>query len=414
MTNPVTSSAAGQPQAPFICSTSNQLTFCAPEATGDYYIAIPDSQPQQNDASRIRSFFDDQGFTPQIINTFPYSVNGFDNARVYRVTDFLPNIAVTRNGTRDDTIGPNCYQAAFTAVGFQELYGRYVDTTEVEYLLHIYFRQKYCGKREDRDILIYDTSKPYENSAGDHMAIRIGDSNLVFQKTCFQYYCNYVITTEDTAMQAVQSDWRPDPEDRFGPPPVWPNYEYTCYERRAESLERTTSSTKKDREWFLPLMEYYSNRLLEISQYHWSDFKAHRIDLLTIENMWQARRDFSDRIGNFESIHVLMTIDDNIARAYLKLDSLSWQYDVMTQTYDPRKYMYQMEELYRTRYVTFDKYFYEELDLHLKLLGVPESKRETVRQKFVDRLKTYDPVPFAQTHQQIPYLDILKEVIAAS
>lgn len=416
MTNPVTSSAQ-QSQAPFICTSTNQYTFCAPQALGDYYVAIPNNSPLQNDISRIRSLFSNQGFTPQPINDPPYGIGAFENSRVYRVTDFLPNIVVTRNGTRDNGIGPNCYQAALVAAGFGDLYGRYVNTAEVEYLLHIYFKQKYCGKREDGDLLIYDTSKPYENNAGDHMAIRIGDTNLVFQKTCFQYYCNYVITTEDTAMQAVESDFRPDPEDRFGGPPApWPNYEYTCYEKGDAPLERSTSSTKKDREWFLPLMQYYSKRLQEISKYRWSDFKTHRIDLLTIENMWGALHDFRERVGSIDPIHVLMTIDDNIAREYLKLDSLSWQYDAMTQTYDPRKYSWQMEELYKIHYVTFDDNFNEELKLYLKLLAVPEAKWGTITTKFVEKIKSYDPVSFAQSGgaQGIHYLEILKEVIAAN
>lgn len=402
-------------QAPFLCSETNKYTFCAPTGLGNFYIGIPENQPQQFDISHIQSWFGNQYFTPQPAGQIPNGLDVFQHSRIYDVTNFLPKIVSTRTGTNDDVVGPNCYQAALVAAGFQEFSGRYVDTKEVEYFLHIYFKEKDCGNKENGDLLIYDESKPDENDAGDHMAIRLGKSDLVFQKTCFQRYCDYVITTEDSAMKEVESVWRAHPEDRFnGPAAPWPVYEHKCYERREKPLERSTSSTKADREWFLPFLQYYNMRLGDISKYHGDDFITRRIDLMTIENMWVVSHDFRERVGIIESTHVLMAIDDNIARAYLKLESLSWQYDIMTKTYDPRKYSYQMEDLYKMHYVTFDDNFYAELKLYLKLLNVPEAKWGMVTTKFVEKIKTYNPVSFAQTDQKIPYLDILKEVIAGN
>ncbi len=416
MTIPVVSSPAKQSQSPFICSSTSQYTFCAPQTQGGYYVAIPENQPVQNDVSRIISWFGNQPLTPQLVENPPAGVGPYNNARVYDVTGFIPKIVSTRNGTRDDVVGPNCYQTSLTAAGYNELAGRYVHTDEFRYYLKRDFTQVYCPKASFGSIVVYDTYIiPYD--AGDHAAFHLLGS-LIFQKGGWQNYYPYEIATIDGAMQALDSHWRPAPEDRFGGPqssglnPA--DYDFVCYDKRSAPLERHTSSTIRDREWFLPLFEYYSKRLGDISNYTWSHFKEKRIQLLTIENMWRVLGDFRDRIDNIGIMDSLLAMDDVISEQYLELESLSWQYDVMTQAYDPRKNRWQMEDLYRERYVVFDEHFYEELKLYLKLLKVPETKWENVIKRFVEKIRSYDPVQFSQSGGAagIPYLDVLKETIA--
>lgn len=402
--------------SPFICSQTNQYTFCAPDdAMGDYYIAIPEDRSQQNDVSRIRSWFGTQSGTPQLINEPPAGVDAFAHSRVYRVTDLIPKIVATRNGTRDDVVGPNCYQTALTAAGYTGFQGRYVHTEEFRYYLKRDYSQVYCPKAQFGALIVYDTSL-ISFDAGDHAAFHLLGS-LIFQKGGWQNYYPYETSTVENAMQDVDSYWRPAPEDRFGGPQTSglnpADYDHMCYEKRTSPLERDTSSTVRDREWFLPLFQYYSDRLAEISSYTWSDFKQRRIALLTIENMWRVLRDFGERVGNFNTHEVLLTIDDNIVQEYLKLESLSWQYDVMSQTYDQIRNRWQLEELYRQRYVVFDEDFYTELRLYLELMKVPESKWTNIIKKVEERIRSYDPVQFAATGGTagIPYLDIVKEVV---
>jgi hypothetical protein len=403
--------------SPLICSQTGQYTFCAPDdAPGDYFVAIPENQSQQNDIPRIRSWFGDQPGTPQLIEEPLSDVGAFEHARVYRVTDFIPKIISTRNGTRDDVVGPNCYQTALTAAGYPGFQGRYVHTDEFRYYLRRDFTQIYCPKASFGSLVVYDTTLiPFD--AGDHAAFHLLGS-LIFQKGGWQNYYPYEISTMEGAMQDVDSHWRPAPEDRFGGPPTSgldpDDYKSMCYDRRTSPLQRNTSSTVKDREWFLPLFQYYNDRLEEVSRYTGSNFKENRIALLTIENMWRVLREFGDRVGNFNPLDELLTIDDNIVQEYLKLESYSWQYDVMSQTYDPKKNRWQLEDLYRERYVLFDKDFYEELKLYLRLMKVPEAKWDKVIKEVEERIRSYDPVQFAASGGAvgIPYFDILKDVIS--
>ncbi len=419
MTEPVTSSGAQQTPLQYTCSSNNQFTFCASQGSGDYYVAIPRSQSPQNDISRIRDWFHNSNYTPQPINDPPAGTDVFENTRVYRVTDFLPKIVTARNGVRDDVVGPNCYQTVLTAEGYQGVQGRYVDTSEFRYYLKRDFQEASCSKNIYGSIVVYDTTLiPFD--AGDHAAFHLLGS-LVFQKGGWQNYYPYEVATVDGAMQLINEHWRPPPEDRFGGPPTQgpeEHYNYMCYERRTSFPERHTSSTARDRDWFLPLIQYYNARLQEISRYTWTDFKERRITLLTIENMWNVTSDFRERIENMgpydNFIDVELRIDDYIIEAFEKLKSLSWQYDVMTQTYDPMRNRWQLEDLYKARYVIFDDNFYDELKLYLRLLKIPETRWGTITVKFVEKIKTYDPLYLAQYNQRIPYLNILREVVASN
>jgi hypothetical protein len=224
-------------------------------------------------------------------------------------------------------------------------------------------------------------------------------------------------------MNVVDSHWTPSWEDRFGDrtkPDPNQKYEFICYQKRPVSLKRETSAEQRDVNWFLPLFKYYSRRIEDASKIKWSEFPEKRIDLLAIENMWRVVREFRDnRVGMFNPLDKLLKIDDAVSLAYLKIYSLSWQYDEITRAFDPirdgtRKK--QLEELYKKHYVTYDANFYEELRLYLTLMGVSQEKMEVATQYVVKKIQTYNPVQFSQSGgaQGIPYLDILKEAIQAN
>lgn len=398
----------------YICTSNNRFSFCAPERSGDYYMAIPQNSSSENDQNNIRSWFENYSATAVPVLNPPQEFAGMQNYRFYNVTSFIPLFIQNRNGTRDDVVGPNCFQAALVSAGYTGFSGRHVSPDEFEYYLRRDFTPVYCGKIEAGALIVYDTYiSTYD--AGDHAAYHIL-GGLVFQKGGWENYYPYENTTIDGAMNAVGSHWRPAPEDRFGNP-TWPGanmkWQHLCYERRAQPLERTTSSTPRDRNWFLPLIEYYTKRLERISNLTWSNFKQNRIDLLTIENMWRLQSEFRDRVGSVNPSETLMSIDDDIIEPYLKLDSLSWQYQAMVDTYYPIKTPWHLEDLYREHYVNFNDDFYEELKLHLQLLGAPKSKWDEIIADVVTEIKTYDPVQLAHTSGRVPYFSILQKAIAA-
>lgn len=403
-----------QPSPNYICTSNGQYSFCAPQGSGDYYMAIPQGVPPQNDQNNIRSWFDNYSATAAPVPQPPHGFAGTQGYRFYNVTPFLPPIIQSRNGTRDDVVGPNCFQAALTAAGYTGFYGRHVSPDEFRYYLKRDFVPVYCGKIGARALIVYDTYlSTYD--AGDHAAYHIL-GGLVFQKGGWENYYPYENTTIDGAMNAVGSHWRPAPEDRFGNP-TWPGanlkWQHLCYKSRLQPLERTTSSTPRDRNWFLPLIQYYIKRLEKISNLTWSNFKQNRIDLLTIENMWRLQAEFNDRVGNVNPSETLLSIDDDIIEPYLKLDSLSWQYQAMVDTYYPIKTPWHREDLYREHYVNFNDDFYEELKLYLELLNAPKTKWDEIIADVVAEIKTYDPVQLANTNGRIPYFSILEKAITA-
>jgi hypothetical protein len=405
--------------SPYLCGTTQEYTFCASTGSGDAMVVVPPQAPPKDDVRRIQGWFGARGGVPEPVPNPPKDVPVPKGARAYRVTHFLPRIFAARNGTREEGVGPNCYQTALTSAGYPDVQGRYVDGAEFRYYLLRDYATVACSSAPYGAFVVYDTSaSAYE--AGDHAAFQLLGS-LVFQKGSWERNYPYEVATRDGAMKAVDSHWVPRREDRFGggsKPNPHQVYQSMCYQRRATPVPRKTSSQKTDRSWFQPLMRYYSRRLAEAAQLKWSEFPAKRIDLLTIENMWRVSRGFSDRVGNFNPLKVLLAIDDDIARDYLKLESLSWQYQAMVNTYDPIRdgtATRQLEELYRKHYVTFDQNFYEELRLYLRLLEVPEKKWPPLIDAVVKKIKSYDPVEFSQSGggRGIPYLDILKEAIRA-
>ncbi len=405
-------------QAPpnYICTSNIEYAFCAPKASGDYYIAIPKNYPAQQDITKIHSWFENLNAFPTFIPHTPPEFNASNNYnyRFYNVTSLLPLFIQNKNGTRDDVVGPNCFQTVLASSGYNSLWGRHVSPDEFKYYLKRDYIPVYCKKAKFGALIVYDTSSLMYD-AGDHAAFHIL-GGIVFQKGGWENYYPYENTTIENAMNTLGSHWRPPPEDRFLNP-TWPGanmkWVHVCYEKRHQSIERETSSTPQDRNWFLPLFQYYINRLKRVSNFTWSTFKQNRIDLLTIENMWKILSDFRDRIGNVNPTDVLLKIDDNIAESYLELDSLSWQYQAMVDTYYPIKTKWHLEDLYRERYVNFNEDFYEELRLYLKLLNAPKENWDKIIAKVESEIKKYDPVSLAGTGERIPYFSILQKAIAA-
>lgn len=406
----------------FLCGPgpNDQYQFCAPQGkNGDFYIAIPQRAPEQNDIQRIQSWFSNTTEAPTPVAEVPAGLNFPARSRVYNVTNFIPSFVHRRNGTRDDVVGPNCYQTALVSAGYARFDGYYVGTDEFRYYLKRDFEPVHCGRAPVGSIVVYEKKGyqiPYD--AGDHAAVIIL-GGFIFQKGGYQNYYPYEVATIDGAMQLVLDHWRPSPDDRWSipsDPGSGSDYDHVCYQRRMTPLERTTSSTKRDRNWFLPIFRYYRRRLEEIKGKTGSDFKDNLIDIMTIENAWKILGDFGDRVGSLNPMDELLKIDADIVEEYLRFKSLLEEYDEKMMTYVPIKTPWQRIDLYRDYYVRLDEGFKEELNLYLELMNVETTLRPAVIEQFEQRIRSYDPKEFGQPgiKRGIPYFDELKGAIHAA
>ncbi|MFH0798730.1 MAG: hypothetical protein V2A66_00955 [Pseudomonadota bacterium] len=403
----------------FVCGTAEDYTFCAPQKTpGDYYLALTGdaASTPAADISRIQALLQGSRQLPEKVKSIPKGMTVPPQARVYRVNGLLPRFVVEKNG-REDGLGPNCYQAALVLNGYEDAKGRYVDSSEFRYYLKRDFAPSSCDDLNAfGTVVVYDLPSS-EYGAGHHAAIHLL-GGVVFQKGDVQTYYPYEVALLDSAMKAVSSHWRPDPADRFGGPKRDPvanaSFEKLCYRKVASPKTRTTKADHKDRSWHLPLFQYYIRRMEKAAALQASEFRQKRMDLLSVENMWKALEDFRERIGNYGADDVLLSIDDDIAQAYLKLHSLSWQYDTMTQAYSPLRdgiATIQLEALYRDHYATFDAAFHEELRFQMELRKVPKEKQGAVAEKVVAEIKVYDPATLAKHNKRVPYYSIIDEAI---
>ena len=409
-------------ESPLTCSRTDEYTFCAPKKPGgDFYIALPPDPTSKlsHDVVQIQTWFKKKGSGPKQVEVPPTAIDVPDHSRVYQVTDLLPAIVANKNATFDK-VGPNCYHAALAAAGYSHLGERYVDAKEFGYYLTRDWAPIWCGAANRYGyIVIYNDTTSADYDVGDHAAFSLLGA-LVFQKGGWAKNYPYEVVTIDGAMRAIDKYWVPRGEERFTGRPKrdYDKFIRRCYRKRTRPLQRTTSSKPKDRNWYLPLFKYYSHRVKRASRLKWSEFRHRRIDLLTVENMNRILDHFSERVGNMNPKNVLLSIDDDVAQAYLELYSLSWQYDAMVKTYVPLQKgqeRRQLEEIYRKQYVRFDRDFYQELRLHLKLRGVPQKHWRAVEQRVVAKIRTYNPADYAKYNgaKGIPYFDILDEAIKA-
>lgn len=405
---------------------SNDYTFCAPKQAGkDFYVGVHRDAGAggANDILLIKSLFGTPACRPKTTAGAPAGKAMPEGARIYLVNSCLSGFLLDHAVKAASQIGPNCYGTALSAAGYDRpgydrLRDRYVDGAEFVYYLKRDFKETACSTSHSYgNVVVYDR-RPSPFDHGAHAALEL-PGQLVFHKGDWMTNYPYEIVAMDGAMQAIYSHYVPRGNERFEPPPDpadYEGYKATCYAEKSGLISRTTSSTKRDRAWFLPLMEFYAKRLREASKFAWGEFKDKRVDLLMVENMWRVLREFEGRIGSSDQINVLLGIDDAVSEAYLEMASLRSQYQAMAGVYAPiggRHAKEELEELYREHYMTFDRRFEEELAMHLELLKVPAASRKAVVKAFTAQLKKFDPVKFAASDgsEGIPYMEELTKAI---
>ena len=168
------------------------------------------------------------------------------------------------------------------------------------------------------------------------------------------------------------------------------------------------------------LFEYYSKRLQEFEKMGGDEFKRNRMPLMTVENIWHVLSEFRDQYLNMSPSNLLM-IDQDVAKAYLKLHSLSWEYEAMKGDYIDRYLKSEIQaveyikNLYKERYFIDDAIFQEELAVHLISRNVPQRKWNAVRKMVMDKILERLPrvAEVASENVTIPFFQILDESITA-
>ncbi len=399
------------------CSIGPGYTFCAPSPAKGFFLAVHPQRPQADDARFIQDLFRRRSLTPTPASTSFSHPAIPQGARLYRVDAFLPKIVRERTGTTVDLVGPNCYATALTASGKTGFADRYVDKAEFRYFIARDYEAVVANAPERLgDIVVYDGHGGAD--AGEHAAaLLIG--GLVFHKGGFSRSFPYEIVPITGALTAMDAAYVPPREDRFFPKPKPKPRAPQRIDRhrlRSNPTTRMTTATARDRTLFLPLMRSYEKRLQRVCSLTWSHFSDARLDLLSMENIGHLLRAFEKRLKEKDIGDDLLKLDPTIAETYLRLKSLSYQYDAMIAAYCPIKETRRteaLEALYRTHYVRFDRHFDREIAAHLKACGVHGYLHRAVRDRVVDRIKTYDPVRFAASDgaKGIPFYRILSEEI---
>lgn len=256
---------------------------------------------------------------------------------------------------------------------------------------------------------------------GVHGAVTLF-GGTVYQKGCFGDHCGYKIVEVGKGMSSIDLKY-----ERFRPPPEKENDDnftphfYVPVDRNPRevfgfNLELSTRLAR-----FMPAVRHYLKRFRAVKDLTYGDFRNARIDLLSTENMWGVLRmmdaEFSAEMNTMDA---LLRIDSAIAEAYLELNSLKEQYQVMVDKFWPFKDTWsrertheRLEELYGERYANPDSEdFRDEMKAHLEMRGIPESKWGFMIDAIATEVRSYDPIQFCP-HKgggRLKFYDILDRV----
>lgn len=287
------------------------------------------------------------------------------------------------------------------------------------------------------------SGRPPYYEGGAHMATSLGGA--IFHKLSYDYRDGYYIDTIDAAMKRVEDAAidRLPPFERIHGKRWETKYDFTCYEeggyfkipRNSKDMEDLPKIDwpVEDRRKFMILFLYYSRRIEDIeraiedvkTESPFVVFDRMRPSLLTMENYWRVLRDFNDKIGY--DLRGSLVKDLELAFVYLKAHSLSWQHQSMSDIYYEMKpgyprdyYDKKLRELYERHYFKADRYFVQEILVHLEARNIPREARPKIVKKVMEELtreengkRVYDPADYALSNgsKGAPFFDILENAI---
>lgn len=266
---------------------------------------------------------------------------------------------------------------------------------------------------------------------GVHAAFYLG-ANLLFHKRGFRSGSMdvYEAAPFDYAMYLVDAAafYFMDKFERLGQKEPTPeesrkSYKHLIFIKRDPPITPmvTIPISEEGKIKTIQIFDYYSERLRQFEKLKGDEFKNNRMPLMTMENIWHVLSKFRDQYLKMSPSNLLMT-DPDVAQAYLRLHSLSWQYEAMKGDYvdkyirDEIRAVEYLKALYKERYFIDDAVFQEELALHMASRNVPSHKWETVRKLVMDKIMERLPMvkEAASEGVKVPFFQILDEAIAAA
>ncbi len=412
--------------------------------TNSYYVAAPKGFGLNDLFSAVTSIFGKREWNniqPVQLNA---RVNNSPETNLFDVTGLLPPIVPDSNMEVERYPGPNCFYAVLKASGVLE--GdkpRYIDELELRYYLTRHFRpagpsdtvnfgvivmfmdapmmslvrsseppigsirycsgstEKRCLPREGVHSSRFDPPKGFffkkPNDAGSlpvsalyeggtHAAITL-PGGFVFQKLSWGWNDRYesvpaedaMINVENQAYDRLRWDERPAKVEHLRYTPVF----YKRGEKISYPQNKALEIDAAVKGRFMMLFDFYSDVIEKCEDIKPVDFPEKRLNLITVENVWAVLKEFEDEAIKAAPSNLLF-MDEDIAKAYLKLRSLSWQYEAFKETYAKsraRTYQEANEELkaiYRRHYLGDPDLLWRETVLHFVAGGVTEDRAKAL------------------------------------
>lgn len=350
--------------------------------------------------------------------------------RTYNVTQNIPGYIQKWLWRQMPNHGPNCYQAALCSAGFDYLCGRYVDGSEVEFILSMFYEpapDEACrnqfgslavyterlgfGLAEMNDdtaqfaphhapisadkghslifgLFSYVAQKakqhlPYFDS-GTHISFTLMGEHI-FHKLSPDagdgHKINHINEVghelDETAIAQMIRN-REEAGEIHSYREKKHAYYYDCYRPKAKTAppKGRIGWQVEERNKYIKLFDYYSQMILNVAKAGngAGRFEKHRLSLITIENLWKILSDFRDKIGS--QPRASLSQDWELAKAYFTAYSLSWQYQYMSDRFyqlKPLSADSQLKELYSKHYLkTSDPRLIKEIHFYLHLKKVPQ------------------------------------------
>lgn len=460
--------------------------FDYPQTTGQPFLFSIPMSFSGNEWAVLRQVLNGREGKAKLVRMVEEDLAAF---KVYDISQYVPAMVGERLGTQDDVPGPNCFQAALAALGIGDVAGRYVDPVEAAFFFFRYF-EKVDGEAGLGDIKLYyrkhmvpsaviglaaaEPSLIEVMSTDSDMDFAVGASKkhifhidepselgqqlglvaaevepsriikpgvhaalvllggLVFQKDGWDDDHTYKVVPAAQAMSSIEVITRD---------PLYPgeqadddDYVSRAYRLLAPDTQRERDETRRiDAELTeriaecQPVIEYYTARLAAVAGFQWGEFAQNRVDLLTMENLWEVLSEIENILhaGDEAFARSLLSVRDNIARAFLKLRSFKWQYQAMVQRYDSpgrtdsrRKKLERRATLYREHYIDPDsEAFAKEINAYLRMRRIASRRFPAVRAYVIDKVKEQATEEYLLGYAEsngskgIKFIEILNEAI---
>lgn len=441
-----------------------------------FYAVVHGDQNIAEAISEIKRRF--KNITGAIVPSSPKGdINIPTGAKAFDVTDLVPKFIRDNIFRTENYAGPNCYATALTAAGIITGAARYVDDLEFSYYLTRDFRpasmpetlimgavvtfsssafnfylsgkkprspieaKEFCHQKEG--LFCYRTKGSHFSDrpssrlrfggsdgsssisplyrSGEHAAFTL-PSGFVFHKLTWRRDHRYEVLPLQNATKSLDyAVWEKADRLERSPYVVYQTYSKTFYVKKDATFvpQARIQVPAPEKKYLMTMFNFYSELIERASSFRGEDdFNAHRLNLLTMENIWAFCETFEKK--HIRSVpSYLLNLETDVAEAYLKLRSLSWQYEAIKETYTPKSRgninedIERRKELYRNSYLYDLQTFKAEAFAHMAARGVPAEARERSYANIMEKIKERMPtvVDAASMGVSVDFYTILNETL---